>query len=734
MNHDSDKTVLEQVRGEVVESLNAYSSSMERMEYIPKLGLWPLLLPVLILIPAINAFPYPSPGAVFSDITISHFPIALYLKHAIVEWRTIPLWSPAIYSGYPLFADPLSGLWYPPGWLALLLPLPFGFNLGIILHLLWGGLGMYRFLREEKLGHIPALFGALAFQSMPKLFAHYGAGHLTFLYAVSWTPWLLFAHKNSRIGLKIWRIKFSVTPGMIMALIFLADVRWSIFAGILWWGYAIVHNRYLLRNIYQLISQTFLAALLSAPLAIPLMEYTRLSTRANLSYEELMEFSLPPERLLGLIYPDFGGFHEWTLYSGGIVLILVVCCVFLYHGLTTWFWLTVGSLSLLISLGEHIPFFAYVYELPGLSLVRIPPRSIFLTGLAFAALSAGGFNELMTNKFRGQRARFLLGVVSLTFFAILLTFGIWVITGEAPLNFAWGAGVLAAGTTWLLLHQWIGHRKYMFGVGLVVLALVDWYAVNSVSFSSRALGDIVQEGKSAASYLMDQPGRFRVYSPSYSLPQHTAAWNRLELVDGVNPMQLKSYAMFVEKASGVPYERYSVAIPSFETGSPKYDNVSYRPDAAMLGLLNAGYIASEFDLQVEGLKLVAQFGSTRIYENMRLLPRSWLQSSDANLGENIIPVSIDRWEPNFIELNTFVPDDSANYRLVLSELAYPGWVARVNGEIREIQAVEGMFRSIQLPPGEHQVIFMFRPKSLFIGLGLWILGILWIFWRFTRYE
>jgi hypothetical protein len=155
------------------------------------LRLWPLLLVALILLPGLASFPFPSANAAYSDLATSHYPNALFLRRALQEWHTIPLWSPAILSGYPLAADPLSGLWYPPGWLALLLPLPFGFNLLVALHLVLGGAGMYSLLRQQGLGHPAALLGGLAFEFMPKLFAHYGAGHLTLLYAVPWTPWLL---------------------------------------------------------------------------------------------------------------------------------------------------------------------------------------------------------------------------------------------------------------------------------------------------------------------------------------------------------------------------------------------------------------------------------------------------------------------------------------------------------------------------------------------------------------
>ena len=61
-------------------------------------SLWPLLLPFLFFIPGLNGFPYPSAEAPFSDIAISHYPNAVFLKRAITEWGAIPMWSPTILS------------------------------------------------------------------------------------------------------------------------------------------------------------------------------------------------------------------------------------------------------------------------------------------------------------------------------------------------------------------------------------------------------------------------------------------------------------------------------------------------------------------------------------------------------------------------------------------------------------------------------------------------------------
>ncbi len=87
----------------------------------------------------------------FSDLTITHLPNAIYLLHSIKTYGEIPFWSDLIFSGYPFAANPLSGLWYPPGWVAYGFPLPFGFNLAVFIHLLWGAIGIQRFLNFQGL-------------------------------------------------------------------------------------------------------------------------------------------------------------------------------------------------------------------------------------------------------------------------------------------------------------------------------------------------------------------------------------------------------------------------------------------------------------------------------------------------------------------------------------------------------------------------------------------------------
>jgi hypothetical protein len=193
-----------------------------------------------------------------------------------------------------------------------------------------------------------------------------------------------------------------------------------------------------------------------------------------------------------------------------------------------------------------------------------------------------------------------------------------------------------------------------------------------------------------------------------------AARAALELADGVDPLQLEAYAAFMEQAGGVPRPDYSVTLPPF-VGDPKQANTAYRPDARRLGLLNVRFVVAEFEIAAEGLRLRETFGRTRLYENMAAMPRAWL-----DVGGVWTEAEVVLWTPNRVVLHAAGPG-----LLVLSEIAYPGWGVRLDGERAKMHTAEGLLRAVWLPPGEHEVAFIFQPTSLYLGLFLFALGVLY---------
>jgi hypothetical protein len=695
-----------------------------RTDKISRATLLLLVLPALLFLPYLTEFLY-SRGAPYSDLTISHYPNAVFLRHSLLTEGQLPFWSSSILSGYPFAANPLSSMWYIPGWLALLFPLPFGFNLLFVLHVLFGGAGCYLFLRQMRVSQQAALLGGLIFELGPKYVSHYAAGHLTLIYAVAWTPWLLvFENLCYRSPQRKW-----LQPGLVLAFIALADIRWLPYAALLWACYAITlmwrsdqvyRRRWRKKNVLMwcvqhLLGQLVLAVLLSAVLLIPLLEYTRLSTRSGLAAAESMIFSVSPEQLLGLLNPDFGAQADQTIYLGVMTLLSGIIGVMVSNRMKhRRLWVGIILLTVLVSFGSNLPFVEFLWRLPGVNLLRVPSRSFLLTALCFSVLAGYCVDALGNDSFEltaGRRKVIRLFLFGMFSFMSILVFGVWVESGRLVFNFAWGwaMGVLAVGWLALRVEEKIPARIWVSGVFLI--CVIDLGVYDRLTFQPRTSDTVMSEGRAAAEYLAEQSGIFRIYSPSYSLPQHTAIAFHLQLADGVDPMQLNEYAKFMEKATGVPRLGYSVTIPPFSKGNPKTDNMFYKPSPEALGILNVKYVVSEYDLNDQNLVEVARFEETRVYENRLIRPRAWVEQAEGEPENDIAPTAIYTMKSGQIMLEAEGPG-----RLVLSEINYPGWRVWIDDQPAELQTSYDILRSVEIPTGLHKIEFVFRPLSVYCGL------------------
>jgi hypothetical protein len=671
-------------------------------------------------------------GSIFSDLTITHLPNLLWIQRAWQEWKQIPLWSNTILSGYPFAADPLSGLHYPPGWLAFPFPQPFGLNLVVLIHMIFGGIGMYRLIRKEGLGTTAAVLGVIGFESMPKLIAHMGAGHVTLVYAVSWTPWLLLAETSRKRWL----------PAVVLGLIVLADLRWAGLVSLLWLAYSMRNSlrergstgkAWVGRWAISALGSLVAASLLSAVLLLPLGEYTSLSTRTAMTAADVNALSLPPAQLLGFLAPLSSG-QEWVIYPGAAILALALTGLGSSHlRKEAGFWYWVFCASLLYAMIGYLPGGQFVAEIPGLNLLRVPTRGMFAGEIALIMAASHTLQGILNEGLPIQKKNILspsLILVSLDFLAFLLAGAGWAVTGKFQWQFTWGAVALAGCLVFLSFSQYRRIRSEGFAIVLILWLLVDLYGSNLLNLEFYPANVILNEKSPAALALTKlQNGQLiRVYSPSYSLPQQTAVRYHLELADGVDPLQLSRYTGYMRQATGVKSEGYSVTLPAFVNGEPKSDNRNALPDARLLGYLNIGYVVSEFPLNVKGLTEIERVDETIIYQNSFSYPRAWVQNQGSPPDVDQIQAVEIHWTPNRIDLSV-----KGSGRLVLDELVYPGWTVFLDGKQVPL-LTEKILRAVDLPEGDHAVSFVYIPGMLIAGgivSGLSWLGIL-VLWISSR--
>jgi len=318
----------------------------------------------------------------------------------------------------------------------------------------------------------------------------------------------------------------------------------------------------------------------------------------------------------------------------------------------------------------------------------------------------------------------------------------------------------------LRLHGRLGRRAWAPLLVIIVTAELWW--MDGSLFVVRPVEQVFREGREVADFLCQQEGLFRVYSPSYSLPQHLTALYGIQTADGVDPLQLARYRVFMQYAGGYEDTGYTVTIPPFPEGADvRTAWREARPEARLLGLLNVRYVVAAFPISAEGLRLRGWFGEDYIYENERTMPRAWVvhqvkeveeekaaleavlsidpkeeavvevcKSANQQIGkwadgkESGEQVQVREYTPNRVVVEAKL--ESAGL-LVLSEIWYPGWRAYVDGRDVPVCRVDYLLRGVFLEAGRHKIVFAFRPVSVLLGgavsgitlLGLVVLAVVW---------
>jgi hypothetical protein len=155
---------------------------------------------------------------------------------------------------------------------------------------------------------------------------------------------------------------------------------------------------------------------------------------------------------------------------------------------------------------------------------------------------------------------------------------------------------------------------------------------------------------------------------------------------------------------------------------------------------------------VPGLRVVYDGKDGRVYENRSVLPRAWIAGSQrvvpgdaAQLaavgspgqdtrstvvtGKPLAGVPrgsqggagvarLRRYEPERVLIDA---DARRPGVLVLSDLDYPGWKAKVDGRDAKVERVDYVLRGVPLAAGRHRVELRYEPLSWRIG---WIVSLL----------
>ncbi|MFN8635723.1 MAG: YfhO family protein [Chloroflexota bacterium] len=432
-----------------------------------------------------------------SDTFTYFFPVYSVL-HDAVSRGELPLWTPDVFGGFPLFAEGQIGALYPPSLLAVsLLSTVDGFLLLRVFHVTVAVLGTFAFARALRVGTAGAIVGGLSFGLGSFVIAQ--QHHANLLATAVWLPVLLACLELSMarqgwlshglLGLAALLLGVAALATHVQPLMLIgATIGGYVVARQLWMAATTVRERgvrpglltgglLLVDGAAIVVFVGAVGALIAAAQILPLYELSQESWRAHgWSYQDAIEYSLPPVNLLTLVFPFFfrmpdgGQWSLWqiwesVLYVGVAPAILAVVAAVAVRRWSVAFFTLTGLVSGLFALGGYAPYglYEWLWLIPGMSLQRAPGRFTMVTALSLAMLAAHGADWVAaraSDSARGSRGRRQLLALHVGVLLLLgaLLFHLVVWRAWVLADRAWAMQVLAA--TYLgLFHDPLQHLE-----------------------------------------------------------------------------------------------------------------------------------------------------------------------------------------------------------------------------------------------------------------------------------
>jgi hypothetical protein len=540
-----------------------------------------------------------------------------------------------------------------------------------------------------------------------------------------------------------------------------------------------------LRDAWPLVASFLVTLIVGLGLAalalLPAYELTRYTLRADYDYAQAAAYSLAPAQLVGLLAPGFFGRDpaaHWGAWDRvevgylGVLALLMALVGLLVAGRDDeatgspgamhfpsashpyrFAWL--AGFGLLLAMGGYTALHGWLYGLvPGLGTMRAPARAVFVMDFALAALAALGLHALIhapEERLRPALRRILRAapwvVGGLALFALPLAFYAVLTSQDKDAVIFARTSAAANGLVFFL-------GLLVAGVGLVYLryrgalrpAAAGALAVGLLFFDLASLGSNVDVGYQDPTRGFDHPAVVQFLKSDrglYRIDARTDVWEAWQPNTGLLH-GMYDVGGLINPLSLADYEGYWNAIPS--RSSPLYD------------FLNAKYVIASKQVTLDWEKFAPVFDADpalNVYLNRQALPRALvvhramaapdhaaalaaLRAPDFDPATAVVveggeglqavpsrPASVEfeAFDSNHIRLRVDTPADGY---LVLSEVWYPGWRARVDGAPAPVLRANYAFRAVRLSPGEHRVELDFAPRSWRVGLvisGLTVLGL-----------
>ena len=344
------------------------------------------------------------------------YPGAIFFRGSLLRGE-LPLWNPYSHCGLPFLAQ--MGAWYLPSWLCLFLPLPWSVNFFMLLHLFFGGAGMFWLARRWGAENFAAAFAGFAFvfngvtlscMVWPNYIASFG-----------WLPWVAGSVMAAWRHGGRWLVLAALASAMqvLTATPELTVLTW-LFLGGLWLGDVFSGESIVLSSLGRILAVVAVAAGLTMVQMLPFFDLIAHSQR-DTSYGGL-GWAMPGWGWANLLVPLFhcyeGPQGTWfqtgqeflqSYYLGAGVLALGVVGAVAARSRRAWLVAGMILFCWVMALGADGHLYEPVRKLFQLmGIARFPVKFAIIPAFLLPLLAAWGIEKISACENRSARLGFML--------------------------------------------------------------------------------------------------------------------------------------------------------------------------------------------------------------------------------------------------------------------------------------------------------------------------------------
>lgn len=663
-----------------------------------------------------------------SDSWQFSYPTKYALWDALREQK-VPLWRSDIGGGFPLYAEGQTGTFFLPNLILFSLFRPqtaYGIALALAFWVL--AAGTYFSARSIGLGRFSSLYGAviMSFSGLPVL----QLTHITLLQGMALMP-VIFAVTVYAIrspGLKKSALLALFVSQQILAgfpqAVFLTAVLCGSFA--LW---QLFRGR-TVRAVPYLAAGWMLGFAGGAAQIIPSWEFLRESTHpGGFDFESATYFSMPLSHLVTFLFPfalgnpKFGTYPPFTAFDGsifwentaffGILPVLLIMLVWIRkRGVQyVWFFSAALFVSLLLAWGKYSP--AYIaYTFWPLTLFRIPSRFLWIAAFSGVLLASFGLHYLRTiqRPVPARKLAIAIFVVSvLELFIAWRTYHLFLPYTDlaepqlVSLPYISGSvytiGAEAAHNSQFIPNGWTDPEKY--AVLYTGAYAPDGNIIFDVSHHDVYAGRFLHRYSVSDSLLKN------AVSDSLRSPEAATLSGRLYSLFGIETI-----------VSYIALPEVNLTLVDTATTSGFTRRIYTNPE--VLPRTYVARTATEAATLHEAYRIIQSNtftpGSTALLETADVHQYPELAGLADVSGNLTVRGTADITDASHtsVTIRAANPSDTPAL-LILMDTYYPGWQATVDDNSTRIYPVNLKQRAVIIPPGEHEVRFVYRPTTFVSG-------------------